>query len=67
MPFYLVRSAKLSNKITEVTFLYEKENHQLFGIKQAKSNIKLNGTKLPVIRQKVLTMIKPIEVLRFSK
>lgn len=29
--------------------------------------MKFNGTKLPAIRQTVLTIIKPVEVLKFSK
>lgn len=65
MSLYLARSEEFSNKITKVTFLYKKKNTGHLSLN--KSNTEFNGTKLPVIRQIVLTMIKPMQVLKFSK
>lgn len=40
MVFYLERSAKFSNRITEVTFLYKKKNASHLLLKQAKFSMK---------------------------
>lgn len=58
MAFYLERSAKFSNRITELTFLHKKKNASHLLLKQAKFSMKFKDTKLLIIRKQLTTMIK---------